>query len=83
MMSNLEIRVLNKINFLISHSKHMLLVLKRTVSVKRFFLAPMFYPFMPYGISLSYQMDHSISVLMVVGWYFYFCIQIFREHFHG
>ena len=30
----------------------------------------LFNPFMPNGISLSYQVDQSISVLRVVGWYF-------------
>ena len=31
-----------------------------------------FYPFMPNGIARSYQLDQSISVLMVVGWCFEF-----------
>ena len=31
-----------------------------------------FNPLMPNGLSLSYQLDQSISVLRVVGWYFSF-----------
>ena len=39
----------------------------------------LFKPFKPNGIS-HYQLDQSISVLRVVGWYFSFCIQILIEH---
>ena len=37
-------------------------------------------PFMPNGISHSYQLDHSIFVLRVVGWYFFIFIQILIGH---
>ena len=33
---------------------------------------PIFNPFKPNGISYSYQLDQSSSVLRVVGWYFSF-----------
>ena len=33
---------------------------------------PIFNPFKPNGISYSYPLDQSISVLRVVGWYFSF-----------
>ena len=37
-------------------------------------------PFMPGGISHCYQLDQSISVLRVVGWYFSFFNNIFIGH---
>ena len=36
------------------------------------FIPTLFNPFKPNGISLSYQLDQSISMLRVVGWYFSF-----------
>ena len=35
------------------------------------------YPFMPNGISNCYQLDPSISIFWVVGWYFF--IQILED----
>ena len=40
-----------------------------------------FYQFKPNGISHSYQLDQSISVLSVVGWYFSFLIKNFKKIF--
>ena len=37
-------------------------------------------PFQPNGISCSYQLGQSISVLRVVGWYFFIFIQILIQH---
>ena len=36
-------------------------------------------PFMPNGISHCYELDVFISNLRVVGWYFFFFIQILKE----
>ena len=38
------------------------------------FMITAFNPFMPNGISLCYQLEHSISVLRDVRWYFSFFI---------
>ena len=37
--------------------------------------------FKPNGISHFYKLDQSISVLRVLGWYFFLFIQFFKLHF--
>ena len=37
-------------------------------------------PFMPNGISLSYQLDQPISLFRIVGWYFIIYINFLIEH---
>ena len=41
----------------------------------------LFNPFKPNEISYSYQMDQTMSVLTVVGWYFFNFIQNFERKF--
>ena len=58
--------VVSECKLLLFHDSGFISYANKTKILKSCF----FNPFMPNVISLSYQLDQSISVLRVVGWYF-------------
>ena len=69
----------NNVSYIASQYKHLDEV-KLFMSLIRSFMlefSKLVNPFKPDGISQSYQLDHSISVLRVVGWYIFFFFFIF------